>query len=211
MQNSIRVSRVEVLSADLVAEQIAAVLEDVPPAAVKTGALGSLEIVRAVVRAATNFNAPLVVDPILLSTHGTPLVSSAAAIRELVPHASLIMPNMPEAVALTSYADPRDAARALHQMGARAVLVKGGHLPGDAVDLYFDGQSFREFRSPRIETRHTHGTGCTYSAAITAGLALGMRMEDAIARAKRFIHEAIRTNPGLGRGAGPVNHLVEAS
>ena len=209
VQNSVRVSRVEVLPAGLVAEQIAAVLEDIPPAAIKTGALGSPEIVRAVARAAAGFAAPLVVDPILLSTQGAPLLTDTDAIRELLPYAALVTPNVPEAVALTSLGDPRQAARALYGMGARAVLIKGGHLAGDAVDLYFDGRNFREFRSSRIETRHTHGTGCTYSAAIVASLALGLTMEDAIARAKRFITEAIRTNPGLGRGAGPVNHLVE--
>jgi hydroxymethylpyrimidine/phosphomethylpyrimidine kinase len=210
VQNSLRVSRVEGLPADLVAEQIGAVLEDAPPAAIKTGALGSVEVIRAVAQAISNWHSPLVVDPVLFSTHGAPLAEGPAGFHELIPRAALITPNLFEAVALTSHEDPREAARALCGMGAGAVLVKGGHLPGDAVDLYFDGRSFREFRSPRIETRHTHGTGCTYSAAIAAGLALGMPMEDAIARAKRFIEAAIRTNPGLGRGAGPLNHLVEA-
>jgi hydroxymethylpyrimidine/phosphomethylpyrimidine kinase len=210
VQNSVRVSRVHVLPDDLVSEQIAAVFEDMPPAAVKTGALGSASIVRAVARAMAGFTVPLVVDPVLLSTHGASLLDGPEAIGELFPYAALVTPNLPEAAALTSREEPRDAARALHRMGARAVLIKGGHLTGDAVDLYFDGRGFREFRAPRIETRHTHGTGCTFSAAIAAGLALGLPMEDAIARAKQFIGEAIRRNPGLGRGAGPLNHLVEA-
>lgn len=94
-------------------------------------------------------------------------------------------------------------------MGPAAVLVKGGHLDGDSTDVLFDGSAFHEFPAARIDTRHTHGTGCTYSAAITAGLASGLALRDAVARAKRFIQEAIRTNPGLGRGSGPVNHHAE--
>ena len=94
-------------------------------------------------------------------------------------------------------------------LGARAVLIKGGHLEGDATDLLFDGAGWHEFPAPRVATPHTHGTGCTYSAAITAGLALGLALPVAVGRAKRFIHEAIRTNPGLGQGSGPVNHHAE--
>jgi len=94
-------------------------------------------------------------------------------------------------------------------MGPRAVLIKGGHLAGDATDVLWDGETLREFPAARIDTRHTHGTGCTYSAAITAGLARGLTLGDAVARAKQFIHEAIRTNPGLGHGCGPVNHHAE--
>jgi hydroxymethylpyrimidine kinase/phosphomethylpyrimidine kinase len=93
-------------------------------------------------------------------------------------------------------------------MGARAVLLKGGHLEGDAIDLLFDGVEWHEFPAPRVDTPHTHGTGCTYSAAIAAGLAQGLTLAIAVARAKHFVHEAIRTNPGLGRGSGPVNHHV---
>jgi hydroxymethylpyrimidine/phosphomethylpyrimidine kinase len=102
--------------------------------------------------------------------------------------------------------DMRGAARRLREMGAHAVLIKGGHLEGDATDLLFDGVEWHEFPAPRVATPHTHGTGCTYSAAITAGRAQGLALAAAVARAKRFIHEAIRTNPGLGQGCGPVNH-----
>ena len=100
----------------------------------------------------------------------------------------------------------RRAACRLSRLGARAVLVKGGHLEGDAIDILFDGAEWHEFPAPRVATPHTHGTGCTYSAAITAGLAQGLALAGAVGRAKRFIHEAIRTNPGLGSGSGPVNH-----
>jgi len=213
VQNSLRVSRVETMAADLVAAQIAAVIEDIPPAAAKTGALGSRAVVETVAEMAAAFAFPLVVDPVLLSTHGRPLLPREDwdALRE-----RLVTPNLPEAEALTGSSirtteDLRRAACRLHQFGARAVLIKGGHAEGDAVDLLFDGLEWREYRAPRIATAHTHGTGCTYSAAITAGLALGLPIPEAVARAKRYITEAIRTNPGLGRGAGPLNHFVETT
>ena len=218
VQNSVRFSRVEGLGPDLVLEQLAAVLEDIPPGAAKTGALGSAEVVEAVARAAAGFRFPLVVDPVMIGKHGGPLLSGDAmrVLRErLIPLATLVTPNLPEAEALAGIAirsldDMRRAAARLHEMGARAVLIKGGHLEGDATDLLSDSAGFREFRAPRLETRHTHGTGCTYSAAITALLARGLGLGDAVAGAKRFIHEAIRTSPQLGRGCGPINHHAEA-
>jgi hydroxymethylpyrimidine/phosphomethylpyrimidine kinase len=209
VQNTARVSRVEILPEDLVLEQIAAVLEDIPPAAAKTGALGSPGMVRAVARAAAAFRFPLVVDPVMVSKHGAPL--GGGAWEELLPHAALVTPNLPEAEALTGMTDIRRAAERLVAMGARAALIKGGHSGGDALDVLFDGSEFTDFPAPRIDTRHTHGTGCTYSAAIAAGLACGLSLGAAVARAKRFIHEAIRTNPGLGSGCGPVNHHVEVT
>ena len=218
VQNSLRVSCVEVLPLDLVLEQIRAVVEDMPPDAAKTGALGSAEMVEAVARAAAEFGFPLVVDPVMVSKHGLPLLPEAAvhAIRQhLLPRAALVTPNIPEAEALTGIPirtldDMRRAARRICEMGARAALIKGGHTPGeDSTDLLFDGAGWRDFPAPRIATRHTHGTGCTFSAAIAAGLARGQALDEAVARAKRFIQEAIRTNPGLGRGAGPVNHFAK--
>ena len=214
VQNSVRVSRVEVMAPALVLEQLAAVIEDIPPAAAKTGALGSADMVEALARAAADFTFPLVVDPVMVSKHGLSLLPAAAAdaIRALLlPRAFLVTPNVPEAEVLTGIRiqtldDMRRAACRLRELGARTVLIKGGHMEGDATDLLFDGTTWREFPSPRIATPHTHGTGCTYSAAITAGLAKGRPLAEAVACAKRFIHEAIRTNPGLGRGSGPVNH-----
>jgi hydroxymethylpyrimidine/phosphomethylpyrimidine kinase len=214
VQNTIRVDRVECLDPQLVRQQIRAVLDDVPPAAAKTGALGSREIVEAVAEEAAEFGFPLVVDPVMISKHGLPLVAEeakSALVRRLIPHAFLLTPNVPEAAALTGIEiqgleDMRTAARALASMGARAVLIKGGHLAGDSVDLLWTPQGCREFPAPRIATRHTHGTGCTYSAAITAELARGTPLETAVERAKGFITQAIRTNPGLGHGCGPVNH-----
>jgi hydroxymethylpyrimidine/phosphomethylpyrimidine kinase len=218
VQNSVRVSRVEVMPVSLVLEQIEAVLEDIPPAAAKTGALGSAEMVRAVARAADRFRFPLVVDPVMVSKHGLPLLpeTAAAAIREeLLPRGTLITPNVPEAEALTGMTirtldDMRRAAERTCGMGARAVLIKGGHLDAGSTDILYDGAEWREFPAERLATRHTHGTGCTYSAAITAGLASGLGLTGAVERAKRFIHEAIRTNPGLGHGCGPVNFHAAA-
>lgn len=217
VQNSIRLSRVGMLPAAWVREQIAAVIEDIPPTAAKTGALGSAEIVDAVAEMAANFGFPLVVDPVMIAKHGARLLSESAerAFRErLIPRAAVVVPNLPEAEALTGIratkpADVRRMAVRLCEMGARAALVKGGHAASGSVnvlDVLFDGAAFHEFFSPRIDTRHTHGSGCTHSAALTACLALGLPLTEAAARAQRFVYEAIRTNPGLGAGAGPVNH-----
>lgn len=214
VQNTRTVARVEILDPDLVEEQILAVLDDIPPNAVKTGALGNAAVVRRVAKLTPRFGCPLVVDPVMISKHGAPLIADearAALWNDLLPRATLITPNLHEAAALTglrvdSLAEMREAARRLRDHTGAAILVKGGHLDGDAVDLLWDGAEFREFRAERIDTIHTHGTGCTYSAAITALLALGTPLPDAVRRAKAFISEAIRTNPGLGSGCGPVNH-----
>ncbi|MCE5307942.1 MAG: bifunctional hydroxymethylpyrimidine kinase/phosphomethylpyrimidine kinase [Acidobacteriales bacterium] len=214
VQNTVRVSRVECVSAELVAEQVRAVVEDIPPLAAKTGALGDRAIVDTVAELAGEFSFPLVVDPVMISKHGAPLIAEDArsAVREnLIKRAYLVTPNLAEAEALAGFpirdvSDMRRAAEALVRLGAHAVLVKGGHLEGAAVDVLCEGGQFHEFPAPRIDTRHTHGTGCTYSAAIAAGLALGAPLVEAVSRAKAFITEAIRTAPGLGSGSGPVNH-----
>ena len=216
VQNTRRVSAVHVLDASLVAAQLQAVLEDIPPSAAKTGALGSTGIIEAI--AACDFSGPLVVDPVMIGKHGAPLMDADSRIalrRLLLPRALLVMPNLHEAAELagievSSPGQMRHAARRISDFGPRAVLLKGGHLAGDALDiLYADGE-FTEFRAQRIETRHTHGTGCTYSAAITACLASGLALPAAVARAKSFITAAIATNPGLGSGSGPVNHFANA-
>jgi hydroxymethylpyrimidine/phosphomethylpyrimidine kinase len=217
VQNTLRLSRVDVLDAELILQQIEAVVSDIPPAAAKTGALGSRAVVEAVASAAVGFTFPLVVDPVMIGKHGAPLVSDSAldAVREsLLPRSFLLMPNLPEAEALAGFAvrtvtDMERAARMLAKMGARNVLVKGGHLERDAVDVLIleDGNS-RIYAAPRIATQHTHGTGCTYSAAVTAGLAQGLPLPEAVDRAKKFVTEAIRANPGLGGGSGPLNHHV---
>jgi hydroxymethylpyrimidine/phosphomethylpyrimidine kinase len=212
VQNTTRVSRVEMLDPALVSGQIDAVLEDLFPRAAKTGALGTAAIIEAV--AACSIECPLVVDPVMISKHGAPLMDSTArdALRRLLlPKAALITPNLQEAAELSGMPveDFDQMKEAAIRIG-RSVLIKGGHLPGDSVDLLYHDGVFTELHASRIETRHTHGTGCTYSAAITAWLARGFPMVEAVTRAKRFIDEAIRTNPGIGAGSGPVNHWAAA-
>ena len=219
VQNTVGVTRVECMAPDLVAEQVRAVISDMPPAAAKTGALGNREIIEAVAALAADFRFPLIVDPVLISKHGAALLASDAIEilkTRLLPQAFLVTPNLEEAAILAGL-DVRDvdsmrvAARKISEMGPPAVLVKGGHLAGDAIDVLLDQGEWTEFTAPRVETRHTHGTGCTYSAAITASLAAGLELPTAIRNAKRYITEAIRTNPGLGRGSGPVNHHAPAN
>ena len=216
VQNTRGVTRVEVMAPDLVLEQIHAVCCDIPPHAAKIGALGNSAVVEAVAAAAQSFTFPLVIDPVMISKHGAPLIeepAQRALAAHLIPRAFLLTPNLEEATVLagfpvTDIASMRKAAEKLVSLGAKNVLVKGGHLDADdALDVLFEpGHGFREFSSPRITTRHTHGTGCTYSAAITAELAKGSALREAIAIAKKFISEAIRTAPGLGSGTGPLNH-----
>lgn len=215
VQNTRGVTRVSMLDPDLVAAQIQAVVADIAPQAAKIGALGSREIVEAVAREAENFSFPLVIDPVMISKHGARLIDADAVralVERLIPRAFLLTPNLDEAAALAGFpVEDRDsmarAAEKLASLGAANVLVKGGHLRGDALDLlYLKGGEIREFTVPRIASRHTHGSGCTCSAAITAELAKGTPLVDAVARAKTFITEAIRTAPRLGSGQGPLNH-----
>lgn len=218
VQNTRRVTRVECLPPDLVAEQIQAVLEDIPPAAAKTGALGNSRTIEVVAKLAESFPFPLVVDPVMISKHGAPLLApeDSRVFRELlVPRASLLTPNLAEAAALAEMEvrgpeEMRRAAERIFRMGAKAVLVKGGHLDQQAMDILLADGTWHEFPAERIQTRHTHGTGCTLSAAITAELAKGTPMVHAVHLAKLFITEAIRTSPGLGSGSGPVNHHAPA-
>lgn len=218
VQNTQTVSRVEVMPPDLVLEQINAVVTDIPPAAAKTGALGNAAVIEAVTSAAEQFSFPLVVDPVMVSKHGTRLMTADAQdllLRTLLPCAFLVTPNVPEAELLTglpilALEDMQAAALRLRATGVRAVLIKGGHLQGEPLDyLLFDGGTML-LPGTRVPTQHTHGTGCTYAAAITAGLARGKSLEDAAITAKAFVQAAIETAPGLGHGHGPVNHFAPA-
>jgi hydroxymethylpyrimidine/phosphomethylpyrimidine kinase len=220
VQNTQGITRVEVMAPDLILGQIHAVCCDIPPHAAKIGALGNRTVVEAVAAAAQNFTFPLVIDPVMISKHGAALMNPSmdkdalrAAAAVLIPRAFLLTPNLAEATALagfpvTNIATMRKAAEKLASLGAKNVLIKGGHLDAEeAVDVLFEpGHGFHLFSAPRIPTQHTHGTGCTYSAAIAAELAKGSALRDAIGTAKEFITEAIRTAPGLGSGTGPLNH-----
>lgn len=218
VQNTQRVSRVEVLPPSLVSEQIEAVVSDVKPLAAKTGALGSVEVIETVAHLARSFDFPLVVDPVLISKHGARLLSQDGekALKNLFPHAALLTPNIPETEALTgmeirSEDDMTTAAVRLLDSGCKAVLVKGGHRDGDAVDILAVGSYLGVLRSSRIQTRNTHGTGCTFSAAITAGLAKGLDLVAAVTNAKGFIQAAIKTAVPLGSGYGPLNHFAHTA
>ena len=216
VQNTCSVSRVELMTPELIDAQIRAVLADIPPRAAKTGALGSRAAVEAVASLASDFQFPLVVDPVMISKHGAPLLddtAQAAIAGALLPVAALVTPNLFEAEALTGLAvrdvdGMRRAAERLCRMGAKAALVKGGHLSGAAIDVLLTPDGLLEVKAERIDTRHTHGTGCTYSAAIAAGLAHGRDLRAAVRDAKEFVTRAISSAPGLGAGAGPLNHFA---
>jgi hydroxymethylpyrimidine/phosphomethylpyrimidine kinase len=215
-QNTMSVRRVQPLPADLVAEQLDAVLDDVALGAAKTGALGSAEIVRVVAQRFRDRRIPLIVDPVRVAKHSAELLAAAARgalIDDLLPASCLVTANADEAAwlcerAVCDEAGARAAAERLQRLGARAVLIKGGHLTGgEAVDvLRLEDGSEQLLRAPRITARHTHGVGCTLSAAITANLALGLPLLAACERAKTWISAAIAGAPGVGRGIGAVDH-----
>ena len=207
-------------TAETVRAQVLAVAEDFKVAGAKTGMLPTREVIAEVARLfreAGLLPAP-VVDPVVRSTSGFDLIDDDALATlksELLPLARLATPNLPEAERITGLvirteADMRRAAALMREMGARAVLVKGGHLAGEALDVLDDGGRVRVFRSPRVETTSTHGTGCTLAAGVAACLARGMSLEESVGAAKRFVTEAIRRAPRLGRGHGPINHSVAA-
>jgi len=199
----------------MVVAQIDAVASDMPIAAVKTGMLATADIVAAVAEAIERLRLPLlVVDPVMVAKSGDRLLDKGAeaAYRRLLPLATVVTPNLPETEALIgrpvrTLAEMRDAARALQALGPRSVVVKGGHLEGEPVDVFFDGRHLEELPAPRIATANTHGTGCTLSAAIAARLALGDPLLEAVRGAKAYLTEAIRRSYSVGRGHGPVDHL----
>jgi hydroxymethylpyrimidine/phosphomethylpyrimidine kinase len=201
---------------EMVDAQFAALAEDLPPAALKSGMLATADLVRRVAAAIRRYRwAPYVLDPVMVASSGDRLLTpdAEAVVRdELVALAALVTPNLHEAEILTGRPvrtdlDMERAGRTLLRLGAGAALVKGGHLPGpDLVDLLVAPGGSRRFTHPRLDTTSTHGTGCTLSAAITAGLALGWPLEDAVATGLDYLHRAIATAPGVGQGHGPVNH-----
>jgi hydroxymethylpyrimidine/phosphomethylpyrimidine kinase len=216
VQNSVGVAGFYELPPAAVGEQIDAVLGDIGAGAVKTGMLATAAIITTVADALTRHGPPpLVIDPVAVSKHGDPLLreDAVSALRDrLLPLATLVTPNRGEALLLTGRdvadrADQLEAARRLHALGSAWVLIKGGHLPGrDAVDLLFDGHHPTEIRAPRVTTSHTHGTGDTLASAITAALARGAPMLDAVHAGKRYVTRAVADGYPLGAGIGPVGH-----
>lgn len=216
-QHTSGVTAVMPMSADLVTAQMEAVMSDIGAHAAKTGMLATAAIVEAVAAAVGDLEIPwLVVDPVVRATSGDRLLDEdalGAMKSELLRRAFLVAPNVPEAEILSGIAirtdeDRRKAARLILAFGPSAVIITGGHVPSpDIVDLLYDGHRFEEFRTERVESRHTHGTGCTFTAALTAHLALGRTPSDAVPLAQQYVAGAIRHAPRLGRGQGPMNHF----
>ena len=217
VQNTQTVADVRVLEPAFVEAQLDAVISDLPPTAAKTGALGSAAVIEAVAARAAEFDFPLIVDPVMVSKHGQPLIDTKASrvLRDtLLPRAYLVTPNVKEAEALTGRL-PTDeasliaAARRIQDLGAQNVLIKAGHFQHDAMDVLLVEDEVICLRNDSIATRSTHGTGCVLSAAISACLARGESLIDAVSGAKAFVTEAIRTAPPIGNGYGPTNMLVQ--
>jgi hydroxymethylpyrimidine/phosphomethylpyrimidine kinase len=216
-QNTTGVSAWEAVSTDLVIAQIEATASDLVPAAVKTGMLATAAIVEAVAATIEELDLPnLVVDPVMIAKGGSRLLEEDAVramTAELIPRADVVTPNVPEAEVLAggtirTIDDMHVAAQRIRTLGARVVVIKGGHLAGDeVVDLVVSADGEFEIRGPRMGTRHTHGTGCTFAAAITAALALGQPIEQAVRGARTYVEGAIREAPQLGHGHGPLNHF----
>jgi hydroxymethylpyrimidine/phosphomethylpyrimidine kinase len=218
-QNTVGVQGIETLTPAFIRTQFESVVNDIGVDALKTGMLGTAAVVAAVAAMIADAGLTnLVVDPVMVAKSGDHLLAEDAvhAVRMLLlPLALVITPNVPEAETLVggpieTGEEMRAAARRLHALGPRWVVVKGGHMDGATVtDLLYDGATFQSLDTPRIETPHTHGTGCTFSAAMTACIASGQTVPDAFAAAKRYTHAAIVAAPRLGHGHGPLNHLVE--
>jgi hydroxymethylpyrimidine/phosphomethylpyrimidine kinase len=215
-QNTLGVTAILALSPQMVAAQIDAVITDIGAHALKTGMLANAKIIETVVKKIREHRLRnLVVDPVMVATSGDLLIkkNAVAALRsQLIPLAIVVTPNIPEAEELTGMAlrtseDIEESARRIVVMGARSVVIKGGHRAGPAVDLYYDGKKFRALHAPRIRTKNTHGTGCTFSAAIAAYLARGEKVERAVELSKKYITAAINKAFAIGSGHGPVHHF----
>lgn len=219
-QNTLGVAGILPVAPAFVTQQIEAVLQDIGADVVKTGMLGDRAVIEAVAEALERFarGVPLVVDPVMVAKGGARLLESGAVdalTRRLLPLATVITPNLPEAEALLGEAIPdlaamHRAASMLLRRGVPAVLLKGGHLPDDTVtDLLATAEATEVFAAPRIASRHTHGTGCTMASAVATGLAQGMSLRDAVVRARDYVRRAIAAAPGFGAGHGPLNHWPE--
>ncbi len=217
-QNSLGVHGVHEVPPAFVRAQIDAVLSDFGADAVKIGMLAAAPIVEAVADGlAAHAHGPIVLDPVMIAKSGDALLrpdAQKALVARLLPMAAVVTPNLHEASALAGIPvadehDMEDAARRIHALGPRTVLVKGGHLKGAATDILWDGTRFTRFTAERIDSTSTHGTGCTYSSAIAAGLARGRGLEDAIREGKAYVGAAIRDGFAAGRGVGALRHFVE--
>lgn len=217
-QNTRGVFNVREMDTEIIRDQIKAIFEDIEVDAVKIGMVSSAAIIETIAEALQKYGAKnIVVDPVMVSKSGCPLLqpeAREALIKVLLPLADVTTPNLFEAEVITdqkitTLPEMEKAAVAIKQMGARYIVVKGGHLEGDAVDVLYDGGKFRYIKSARISTPHTHGTGCTFSSAIAAHLAKGFPVEEAVVKAKEYITGAIEHSFSLGQGVGPTHHFYE--
>jgi hydroxymethylpyrimidine/phosphomethylpyrimidine kinase len=215
-QNTVAVTAVHEIPTDLIAAQIDAVMEDIGADAVKTGMLSSPEIVRTVSEGIRKHSIKnLVVDPVMIAKSGDRLLQEEAvsAVKEyLLPLARIVTPNVPEAevlsgISISSQAGMIAAAKKIAETGPAVVIVKGGHMSGAPIDIVWDGTTVSYFETPRVETQATHGTGCTYSAAIAAYIAKGYRVQDAIEQAKQYLYGALMSAYDVGAGHSPVHHF----
>lgn len=215
-ENTARVISIEDISPKVIEDQMDAVFEDIFPDAVKVGMLSTPPCMQAVARKLRQYQPRhVVIDPVMYAKNGAPLMNPdavGALIEHILPLATVLTPNIPEAECIAkmeihSVADMEEAARRIHAMGCKNVLVKGGHAIGNALDVLYDGQSFHHFENERIHTKNTHGTGCTLSSAIACGLAAGKDMAEAVAGAKAYVTGALAAGLNLGRGSGPLDHM----
>ncbi|MDR3601086.1 MAG: bifunctional hydroxymethylpyrimidine kinase/phosphomethylpyrimidine kinase [Desulfosporosinus sp.] len=215
-QNTQGVLAVQDISRDVIAKQIEAIFDDIEVDGVKVGMVSQVQTIEVIVEQLRNY-APqtIIVDPVMVSKSGYHLLNPEAEvtlIKELLPLAMLVTPNIPEAEVMTKMSistleQMEEASKIIYQMGAKNVLLKGGHREDAAIDILYDGQEFRYFSSARIATKNTHGTGCTLSSAITANLALGYSLNEAVSLAKEYITIAIQHSLSIGKGAGPTHHF----
>ncbi len=215
-ENTARVISIEDVSPKMIEDQMDAVFEDIFPDAVKVGMLSTPECMKAVARKLCQYKPEhIVIDPVMYAKNGCPLMNPdavGALITHVLPLATVLTPNIPEAECIAkmeihNVEDMEEAARRIHAMGCKTVLVKGGHGVGNALDVLFDGEKFYQFETPRIDTKNTHGTGCTLSSAIASNLALGHTTHEAVRLAKDYVTEGIRHSLAIGKGCGPLNHF----
>ena len=217
-ENTFRVIEYQDIHQNIIEKQIDAIFEDIPPDAVKIGMLSCSQTMLAVAGKICEYKPKnIVIDPVMYAKNGCALMEPDAVstmISEIVPLADIITPNIPEAerislLKINSKEDIKHAAKKIFAMGCRAVVIKGGHSQDDATDIMYNGDKFFEYPAQRINTKHTHGTGCTFSSAIAANLALGLELYEAVARAKEYINLAISHAPGFGKGNGPTHHFYQ--
>ena len=217
-ENTARVLSIEDISPKVIADQIDAVFEDIPPDAVKVGMLSTPACMEAVASKLREYRpAHVVIDPVMYAKNGSPLMQESSIdtlIKTVIPAATLLTPNIPEAekisgMKITTPEDMQEAAKKIYGMGAGAVLVKGGHYIGDARDILFDGREFHTYVEKRIDTKNTHGTGCTLSSAIASNLAKGFDLQESVRRSKAYISGALGAMLDLGQGRGPLNHIFD--